>query len=73
MSISATYVACFQSPLQCFTAARFQSVKFLGVTFDKKLSYKPCIANLKKYVKALNIIKVVSSTHWCNGEILLHL
>jgi hypothetical protein len=40
-------------------------VKFLGVIFDKKLNFKPHIANLKKKcLKALNVIKVVSSTKW---------
>ena len=40
-------------------------VKYLGVTFDKKLTWGPHIDNLKKKVKSsLNILKVVSSFDW---------
>ena len=39
--------------------------KFLGVVFDKKLSFKPHIHSLKmKCKKALNILKVVGKTDW---------
>jgi hypothetical protein len=41
-------------------------VKFLG---DKKLNFKPHIVNLKnKCVKALIVVKVVSSTKWGLGR-----
>ena len=40
-------------------------VKFLGVIFDKKLTWGPHIDNLKKKVKnSINILKVVSSFDW---------
>ena len=40
-------------------------VKFLGVTFDKKLTWGPHINELKiKVKKSLNILKVVSSFDW---------
>jgi hypothetical protein len=41
--------------------------KFLGIIFDKKLSFKPHIKHLKtKCLKALiiNLLKVLSSTNW---------
>ena len=39
--------------------------KFLGVTFDKKLSFIPHIKKLKtKCLQALNLLKVLSSTDW---------
>ena len=38
---------------------------FLGVTFDKKLTFIPHILSLrKKYDKTLNILKVLSNTMW---------
>ncbi len=41
-----------------------KKVKFLGVIFDSKLSFKAHIAYLKnKCLKALNILKVVSHTN----------
>ena len=40
-------------------------VKFLGVIFDKKLSFLPHIKYLKdKCIKALNLLKIVSKTEW---------
>ena len=40
-------------------------VKFLGLTFDKKLTWSSHIENLKrKVIKSLNILKVVSSFDW---------
>ena len=39
--------------------------KFLGLTFDNKLTFKPHIHLLKtKCQRALNILKVVSNHHW---------
>ena len=39
--------------------------KFLGVTFDKKLSFLQHIKMLKtKCIKALNLLKVLSNTDW---------
>ena len=40
-------------------------VKFLGIIFDKKLTFLPHIKYVKdKCLKALNLIKVVSGTEW---------
>ena len=40
-------------------------VKFLGVIFDKKLTWGPHVDNLKKKVEnSINILKVVSSSDW---------
>ena len=49
--------------------------KFLGVIFDKKLSFIPHIKYLKaKCLKALNLLKVLSHTSWgANRTTLLHL
>ena len=49
--------------------------KFLGVIFDRKLSFIPHIKYLKaKCLKALNLLKVLSHTSWgANSSILLHL
>ena len=39
--------------------------KFLGILFDRKLSFIPHIKYLKaKYLKALNLLKVLSHTSW---------
>ena len=49
--------------------------KFLGVTFDRKLSFIPHIKYLKaKCLKALNLLKVRSHSSWgADRTILLHL
>ena len=49
--------------------------KFLGVIFDRKLSFIPHIKYLKaKCLKALNLLKVLSHTNWgADRFILLHL
>ena len=49
--------------------------KFLGVIFDRKLSFIPHIKYLKaKCLKALNLLKVLSHTSWgADRTILLHL
>ena len=42
-----------------------KETKFLGLIFDSKLTFIPHIKSLKaKCTKALDIIKVVSSTDW---------
>lgn len=42
-----------------------EEAKFLGVIFDKKLSFIPHIKALKlKCLKAINLMKVISSTDW---------
>ena len=39
--------------------------KFLGVIFDKKLSFKPHIQYLKeKCLKSINLMKVIAHTDW---------
>ena len=49
--------------------------KFLGVIFDRKLSFIPHIKYLKaKCLKALNVLKVLSHTSWgADRTVLLHL
>ena len=49
--------------------------KFLGVIFDRKLSFIPHIKYLKaKCLKALNLLKVLSHTSWgADRTVLLHL
>ena len=49
--------------------------KFLGVIFDRKLSFIPHIRYIKaKCLKALNLLKVLSNTSWgADRSILLHL
>jgi hypothetical protein len=49
--------------------------KVLGIIFDKKLSFIPHIKQLKtKCLKALNLLKVLSSTNWgSNSSSLLKL
>ena len=49
--------------------------KFLGVIFDRKLSFIPHIRYIKaKCLKALNILKVLSNTSWgADRSTLLHL
>jgi hypothetical protein len=39
--------------------------KFLGLTSDNKLSFKPHKANLnQKCLKTINLLRVVANTHW---------
>ena len=46
--------------------------KFLGLTFDNKLSFHPHIKELKERgLKALNLIKVLSSTQWGSDQTTL--
>ena len=49
--------------------------KFLGVIFDKKLSFLPHITTLKKKTKkALNLLKVVAHSEWgADCKVLLRL
>ena len=50
-------------------------IKFLGIIFDRKLSFMPHIKYLKaKCLKALNILKVLSHTNWgADRTVLLQL
>jgi ribonuclease HI len=42
-----------------------EETKFLGVTFDSKLTFRPHIAYLKqKCLKAMNLLRVVTYTDW---------
>ena len=52
-----------------------EQVKFLGLILDKHLSFIPHLRYLKqKCFKALNLLRVVSSTKWGTDEkTLLHL
>ena len=52
-----------------------EEAKFLGVIFDRKLSFIPQIRYIKaKCLKALNILKVLSNTSWgADRSTLLHL
>ena len=52
-----------------------EQVKFLGLIFDKKLSFVPHLLYLrKKCMKALNLLRVVAHTTWGTDEkTLLHL
>ena len=52
-----------------------EKTKFLGLTFDHKLSFLPHILSLKsKCLKALDIIKVLSNTKWgADTRVLLRL
>ena len=46
-----------------------QEYKYLGLIFDKKLSFIPHIKYLKaKCLKSLNILKVLSHTSWVQIE-----
>ncbi|GBN13046.1 putative RNA-directed DNA polymerase from transposon X-element [Araneus ventricosus] len=48
-------------------------VKFLGVIFDKKLTFHPHVMRLRKKLdKALNILKVLSNTSWRASRTSLH-
>ena len=52
-----------------------EETKFLGVIFDRKLSFIPHIKHLKdKCTKALNLLRVLAHTSWgADQETLLHL
>ena len=52
-----------------------EQAKFLGLIFDKKLSFIPHIKYVKsKCLKALNILKVLSNTDWgADRKVLLQL
>ena len=52
-----------------------EEVKFLGIIFDKKLSFLPHLRYLKnKCTKALNLLRVVANTSWgADQQTLLHL
>ena len=42
-----------------------EKTKFLGLIFDSKLTWEPCIRNLKiKCMKAVDILKVLSNNKW---------
>ena len=49
--------------------------KFLGIIFDRKLSFLPHITTLKKKCKkALNLLKVVAHSEWgADRKVLLRL
>ena len=48
--------------------------KFLGVIFDRRLSFVPHLKYVKKKaLKALNILKVVGNTEWgADRKVMLH-
>ncbi|GBM04797.1 hypothetical protein AVEN_20230-1 [Araneus ventricosus] len=47
-------------------------IRFLGVIFDRRLTFPPHIFHLrKKYEKSLNILKVLSCTSWGADRISL--
>lgn len=52
-----------------------EETKFLGLTFDSKLTFIPHIKKLKtKCQKALNLLRVVAHTDWgADRKVLLHL
>jgi len=52
-----------------------EETKFLGIVFDRKLSFIPHIKHLKdKCTKALNLLRVLAQTSWgADQETLLHL
>jgi len=52
-----------------------EETKFLGVIFDKKLTFLPHIRHLKeKCTKALNLLRIIAHTTWgADQESLLHL
>ena len=52
-----------------------EQTKFLGLIFDRKLSFKPHIEHLRaKCFKALNLLKVVSNLDWgADRKVLLRL
>jgi len=52
-----------------------EEVKFLGITFDRKLLFLPHLRYLKnKCAKSLNLLRVVAHTSWGADQLtLLHL
>ena len=52
-----------------------EETKFLGIIFDRKLSFLPHIRQLKeKCTKALNLLRVVAHTTWgADQQTLIHL
>ena len=52
-----------------------EETKFLGVIFDRKLSFVPHLKYVKKRgLKALNILKVIGNTDWgADRKVMLHL
>ena len=52
-----------------------EETKFLGIIFDRKLSFLPHIRHLKeKCTKALNLLRVVAHTTWgTDQQTLIHL
>ena len=52
-----------------------EETKFLGIIFDRKLSFLPHIRHLKeKCTKALNLLRVVAHTTWgADRQTLIHL
>ena len=45
--------------------------KFLGLTWDKKLSWKPHITKLKeKCLRTLNILKSITSQSWGSDQLM---
>jgi len=52
-----------------------EETKFLGILFDKKLTFIPHIKNLKaKCLKTLNLLKVIAHTDWgADKKVLLNL
>ena len=52
-----------------------EETKFLGIIFDRKLSFLPHIRHLKeKCTKALNLLRVVAHTTWgADQQTLTHL
>ena len=63
-------ISIYRSPIPVVEEA-----KFLGLLFDKKLTFIPHIKALKaKCLKALDVLKVVSNTSWGgNRSVLLNL
>ena len=49
-----------------------KETKFLGILLDSKMTFVPHIKGFKKkFVKALNLLNVVSSTDWGEDRIVL--
>ena len=52
-----------------------EEIKFLGIYFERKLSFIPHLKYVKKKgIKALNILKVISHTEWgADHKVMLRL